>query len=396
MHNTKIKLGVVGDLDNIHFKRRFEKIDKEKYDITVICRADFPINYYINVPVFSVNLNSFRFLKHFQSFFQYFCFIKKQKFDIIYCFGGDSAVAWLASIAADRYFVVTTLGVDVLLDDQINMSAVIKRNIKETLRAADLVTTLTAYMETRLLEHFKIPPKKIIQDFLDIEEAWYTKKKSTSTQEIFYPIILSPRMLNILYQQEKIFRSLPLIKKRFQKVLLVQTTFGKNEEYFLKCQSLIRLLDIEENVLFLENFQKPEMLIDSFDQSDIVVMVPKSDGMPSSMIEAWSRNKPVIVSNIANYDEFYNRKLFLKTDITENFLADAVFEIIENDYLRNQLIEQPTQFLKDKRKIFKKSDIFESYKMFKKKNLLSKLWRFLLFMLFLIEPWFKFPDKNSG
>ncbi|MGD0466149.1 MAG: glycosyltransferase [Gammaproteobacteria bacterium] len=387
---NNIKLGIIGVPDNVHLKRRLAKIDKKIYDVTVVCPTYFANELFNDIKVFSVDLNKFKYFRHFQLFFKYASFIKKQDFDIVYCFGALSPLSWLAGLLSEKYLVVGTIGVDVFLDDQINMSSIIKKNIKELLCSADLVTTLSMCMENKLLEYFAIPKKKILKDFLDIEDIWYKKESLISKMEFqnVHPIIFSPRILRPLYQQVEIIKALLLIKNRYPNVLLIQSTFLMDLKYFEYCKNIMKSLQLESNVLFLDEYKESTELINFFDLSDLIIMIPKSDGMPSSMIEAWARKKPVIVSNIENYDTAWNKKLFLKTDISEEAITKSVFELIENTDLKNKILIESELFLKNKREESKEIKIFQDACFHIKKSWTSKMWRLGLFMVFLFEPHF--------
>jgi glycosyltransferase involved in cell wall biosynthesis len=386
---TKLTVGMIGVPTDVHFKRRLSKIDRTQFQVTIISPSYFKETFCEGFEVFSVNFNQFTTLRWFQFFYQYFLFMKKKDFDIIYCFGALPSMCWLAGIVARKCLVVTTIGSDVFPDEQLKTTWLVKKNIEWLLRSADRVTTLSLAMEKRLRIYFKIQEKRIERDFLDIEDAWYSKIAEHSRTEYFQkysPIILSPRMLDSLYQQAEIIKSLALVKKKFPNVLLIQTGFCMNKEYFQECQSLIKDKELENNVLFLEKFNEASELISFFDLADMVIMIPKSDGMPSSLIEAWARKKPTIVSNIYNYEDCFERKLYLKTDVNPEAIANGICEMMDNQGLRKRITEEGTNFLIAQRNKMKELVVFKGLKVNNKKSFFSKVLRFVLFIAFILEP----------
>lgn len=396
MEKGKIKLGVVGGAHCVHLKKRLAKLDRKIYDITIISSVYASDKIVDGCAIFSVDINKFKYIRHFHFFLKYASFIRKKKFDVIYCFGALSPLSWLAGLLARKYLVVTTIGSDVFLDDQIPTTSLIRKNTKELLQSADMVITLLSYMNKRLREYFKIPQHRIIRDFLALDEEWLSLAINSIRPKEFQkhaPILLSPRMMSPLYQQIVLIKMLAILKKDFPDILLVQSTFSKDPVYFKECQYLVKSLQLQENILFLETYKDSKELISLFDLSDLVIMVPKSDGMPSSMIEAWARKKPVLVSNIENYDSSWDRKLFLKTETTEEAIAGSVKEILSDQSLRSTLVKESSQFLDSLCMQHQNLVIFKHIEIYRNKNRRSRWWRFILFNLFIIEPLFLFKKQ---
>jgi len=396
---TKLTVGMIGVPTDVHFKRRLSKIDRTQFHVTIISPHYFKDNSYEGLEVVSVDFNQFKILRWFQFFYQHFLFMKKKDFDIIYCFGALPSMCWLAGVVARKCLVVTTIGSDVFPDEQLKTTWLVKKNIEWLLRSADRVTTLSLAMEKRLVNYFKVNPQRIERDFLDIEDIWYNKDIQSSRLKSFEkssPIILSPRMLDSLYQQAEIIKSLSLVKKKFPNVLLIQTGFGMNKDYFQECQALIKVQGLESNVLFLEKFNDASELIRFFDLSDMVIMIPKSDGMPSSLIESWARKKPTILSNIYNYEDGFDRKLYVKTHINPKAIAETICEVMESQSLRKEIVSKGMAFLMDQHNKMKELVVFRDLKANNKKSFFSKVLRFVLFISFIVEPLLSYLKRRTN
>lgn len=395
---NKIKIAIIGVPTDTHLRRRLNKIDYNAYDVSVI--SPIHIDNYIDprFNLFSVNLKDFRRLKYFQLYFRYARFMIRENFDVIYCFGALSPLSWVAGIVAKKYLAVSTLGADVYLDEQQPMSPINKLNVKRLIQNADIVTALSSSMKERLLKDFRVPRTRLAIDFYDIEEEWYSPKSKTSVAMAKLPprntpIIFSPRMLQPLYQQIEIIKSLPTLIKRYPRLLFVQSGFGTNLSYLKQARELIKNLGLENNTLILKEEKLSQDLINIYDRCDIVIMVPKSDGMPSSMIEGWARKKPIIVSDIEHYDSSANKKLFLKTEVSPRAIAASISKILENSRLRSKLVNESYRYLEMQRKLGLKMDVFANTSYFKTKRLLTRLINLGLFISFIIEPRFKLRRK---
>ena len=388
---SKIKVAIIGVPTNVHLERRLHKINYQKYHVTIISPIPIENNIQKQFDVFWVDISRFTFLKHFRYFYEYARFILREHFDVIYCFGALSPLSWLTGILCQKYLIISTLGVDVYLNDQVPMSQINKMNIKKLIQNADMVSTLSSSMCKRLLGDFKVSASKISMEFLDIENEWYLEKDASTSNNLFsghYPVIFSPRILRPLYRQEEIIETLALLKERYPKLFLVQSGFCIDPLYYEKCIKLIQNLDLINHVVILKDQKKLQDRIEVFDQCDIVLMIPSSDGMSSSMIEAWARKKPVVVSDIENYDSSYDGKLFIKTEVDKRSLSQAIIKVLGNEELRCNLIKKSWEHLIKTRDFHKDNDIFAHAQQSSQKNILSKIYRSVLFLLFLIEPWF--------
>jgi len=106
--------------------------------------------------------------------------------------------------------------------------------------------------------------------------------------------------------------------------------------------------------------------------------------MPSSLIEAWWRKRPVIVSDIYNYDTSWNGKFFIKTPVEIDALSDCITDILRSDNLREHLINNAFDFVS--RKSSEVGKRFEDIK--PKRKFFRKIYGIFLFLLFLLEPHF--------
>jgi glycosyltransferase involved in cell wall biosynthesis len=381
----KKKMGIIGTISCIHLQRYVNTLDRSTYDITIIT---WDSNYLVDSAdkVFFVDAKQFNFLKTIRRLWAYFYFIKSSNFDVLHCFSALLPVSWLAGIACTSALTVSVIGVDVFLEEQMQMNYPIKKSIVHLLRMADRVFFLSQAMRDRLIRSIGVAEAILREDFLPVDKKWqcYPVKKSITSRFIGYPIIFSPRMLAPLYRQYELIQALAKLKIKYPNVNLVQTGYYADLAYKEKCQKLSMDLGVDNNITFMEHIETEEALIDVYDQADIVVMIPLSDGMPSSLLEAWWRKKPVIVSDIYNYNELWNGKFFIKTPITDEALSNCIASVFWSKNIKTYLTTSAFDFIAERSKAINVR--FEDIKI--KRKFFSKIYGTFLFFIFLIEPHF--------
>ena len=387
----KKRLGIIGSANCIHLNRYVQRIDLENYEITIIT-YERPTATHLVGNILFIDPDRFHFLKTIRRLVAYFSFIKNGRFDIVHCFGALSPISWLAGLASSSALTMSVIGVDVFLEEQLKMSRPIKASTINLLRMSDRVFFLSSAMKEKLISVIKLSEDVLQEDFLPVSERWrdYPVQKSSSCKQ--NKIIFSPRMLAPLYRQYELIEALGRLKDKYPKLCLLQTGYGQNSEYREKCQTLVEELGLSDSVIFMPSLQKEEDLIDLYDQSDVVVMIPGSDGMPSSLIEAWWRKRPVVVSDIYNYEESWNRKFFVKTPIDIDTLSSCIENILSSDQLREHITNSAFDFVSGKS--FKKRKFFEDLST--KKRFFRKSYGFVLFFLFLLEPHFLRLQRKLG
>jgi len=381
----KKRIGIIGSANCIHLQRYLQTIDPSVYEVTLISgEAAAPLP--TVKKVFFVDPHQFHFLKTIRRLWAYFIFMRRQHFHVLQCFGTLSPISWLGGLSSSSILTASVIGVDVFLEEQLQMPWPCKASIINLLRMSDRVFFLSSAMKKKLTQCIKIPANRLQEDFLPVDLKWknHPVQNLTEDREGGYPVVFSPRMLAPLYRQYELIQAIGSLKNRYPNIHLIQTGYYQNLEYKEKCQRLVAELRLSENVIFLDPLDKEEDLIGIYDRSDLIVMIPVSDGMPSSLIEAWWRKRPVIVSDIYNYDTSWNGKFFIKTPVEIDALSDCITDILRSDNLREHLINNAFDFVS--RKSSEVGKRFEDIK--PKRKFFRKIYGIFLFLLFLLEPHF--------
>lgn len=119
------------------------------------------------------------------------------------------------------------------------------------------------------------------------------------------------------------------------------------EEQDLK--NLVKKLEVEDRVEFIGSVPY-EDIPKYLAVSDIFVRVSRSEGLGSSFLEAMAAGLPVIGTDVGGIPDFLKDQetgLFVKVDDSSD-LAQKIKMLIENDKLRNRLIENGKKLVEQK------------------------------------------------
>lgn len=334
-----MKIAIIGNPLCIHFRKRLQAFISEKHDITLITEDD-KVSEYAHVQTFSLK-SVHGLFKKIRKWSRYFFFLKKSSFDVIYIFSGTHYLCWITQIFSTSPIMIATIGSDIL--DTKHLSWLEKKLSFGFLKIAARVTVLSSYM-SQILSAQGIPQDILYLDYFRIDASWFHPVDNQRLQkelqlEKAYPIILSCRVLKPLYRIEVLLESLAVLKKTYPSIKLLQSCYLIDQTYEKKIKDLVRQYGLEKDVCFLSATLSEKDFQRIYTLSDVVVMVPSTDGMPSSLIEAWACKKPVVTSNIPHYDPTWHGKLLIKSDVDPLSLSQTIQDLLENPILRHTLTE---------------------------------------------------------
>jgi glycosyltransferase involved in cell wall biosynthesis len=116
------------------------------------------------------------------------------------------------------------------------------------------------------------------------------------------PVIFSPRLAQPFYRHEQIIRELPAVRETVRDALLVVGGHSADSGYVASLRQLASDLGVAEHVRFVGPLAYAEMP-QWMNLADVVVMVPPSDGMPSSLLEAMACGAVPVLNRLPQYAE---------------------------------------------------------------------------------------------
>lgn len=214
---------------------------------------------------------------------------------------------------ADLPKIITTRGSDVLID--YNQTFKNPQSITEALsyhfykkwferafqRAVRI--TSTSFRQQEIIQSIIKDKSKAIVVRTGIDTAHFHLDELPKVSNREY--IFSPRLMKSLYNIDQVLTAFSMVSKTFPELKLIQIDNAVGSEYSNQIHQLAKKLSIEEKIIW-KPFVNTEELIELYKISNIVVMIPDSDGTPNSALEAMLLKTPVVLGNVPYDVDLFN------------------------------------------------------------------------------------------
>jgi len=349
MTNTKLKICVIGPSGG-HVNRRVRYLADLGHEVTFITDSDTPMPNIQIVPLhtfaFAYRKNSFHKLKmFFLLLWNFYKIFKNRQFDLVQVHYAAFFSAWMAFVFIKKPLVVSTMGGDILFEEQGNYNHLEKWMIVKLLTKAQLITAKSQAMIDRL-RRFGVSQQKILKliwgvntevFFPALPDKHLQNKLNINVNNI---VLCSPKGLRPLYNIHLLVEALDIVKKKFPEAILLITEFQADEQYKNQLLEQIKALKLEQSVRFIGEIAH-DSIPKYYHLMDITLGIPQSDGVPQSMFEALASGVPLILGNLTRYQEFVTHKKDVYfVDFNGQSIAQGIIEILSEKALRTQLIQQ--------------------------------------------------------
>jgi glycosyltransferase involved in cell wall biosynthesis len=247
-------------------------------------------------------------------------------------------LAWGLPLAGGSPCVATPWGSDVL-EEQGSFREWYSRPLtRSVLRHADTVTVPSAYLETRV-RPLAPPDTPIVRIGWGVNLARFRPDLEVGSLRRQWHIggdrrvIFSPRLARPFYNHERVIRALPAVRDKVREALLVVGGHSAEPGYVEELKRLASDLGVGDQVRFLGVVSDAEMPR-WFNLAEAVVMVPPSDGLPLTLLEAMACGAMPVLNRLPQYAELIRHG-------TNGFLVDPEGDLAEI------LIEALTAGIKD-------------------------------------------------
>lgn len=123
--------------------------------------------------------------------------------------------------------------------------------------------------------------------------------------------------------------------------------FVGDGDYLEKAAHQVKDLNINENVIFTGIISDQE-LICAYKSSDIFVLPSISEGMPTTILEAFALSKPVISTDIPGVRDYFQNYAVLVPPHDSKALSTAIKNLLNDAYLAKDLGLKGRQFVESK------------------------------------------------
>lgn len=213
---------------------------------------------------------------------------------------------WANEVKQNIPHIVTTRGSDILVEypnqyigiestRKLLVNPVFNKKLKSALAQASAITC-TSNAQLKVISRLTKVDCLVIPTGINYSQitALKEQRNNTETFEIFCPRYLKP-----LYNIEKIIYSFDLFQKKWPESRL--TLIEEASAYGDKLKALASSLSLDNEIRFVRKMDF-KTLVSTFYQTDLVVMIPESDGTPNTALEAMATETPLILGS-ANYDK---------------------------------------------------------------------------------------------
>lgn len=268
------------------------------------------------------------------------------KADVYHAHFAISDVAILAMVFGKKPLLVSTMGADVLLDEQGDPTRVMKYIAATVLSNADAVTAKSQYNANVIekltrnkckpeilvwgvdLQVFTLLPEPQLESaaFLPAGEKSLSCKQweQNGTQRPI--VILQPRGLSCVYNTGLLLRACKRLKQKgcqFKLVLCNSVAAAESIEVWQQVQTL----GLRECVLGLEHVDQQQLNV-WYNKADLVVSIASSDGLPMTVIESLAVNTPVLVGRLPHLKQEFSDREVIWTELNEDAVAFNIEQFI--------------------------------------------------------------------
>lgn len=247
---------------------------------------------------------------------------------------------WISALCSYHPFILSGMGSDILKEQKAESNIILKYLKHYTINKADYITVVSKQMEEQVREINHNVPIDFFAPGADPEIFKAGEPQKDFVEKYDVPnnkIIFSPRGIRPVYQTKEIIKAFALLKKKFENVILISGGSEKTP-YAYQTKELVKELHLEDSVYFTGRVKIEEWL-EYYRLADFVVSFPYNDGMPATIFEAMTMEKPLILSNIPSTNEIcrndYDAIICDKNDIQS--LANAFERLMFDESLRNNL-----------------------------------------------------------
>jgi glycosyltransferase involved in cell wall biosynthesis len=244
-------------------------------------------------------------------------------------------LAWGMLLSRYHPYVATPWGSDVL-DEQGAFRDWAGRILTTgVLNQADLVTAHSQYLESRVkgLLRGSTPIAHIGWgvdlalfrpgiDTVRLRQRWHIGPDQQ--------VILSPRLAQPFYRHEIIIEAFKDVREKFPGAILVITEQFADRRYVEQLRRLVDELGLGPAVRFVGSISYEEMP-QWLNLAKIVVMVPRSDGMPNTLLEAMACGAFPVLNRLPQYEGVIKSGWNgLLVDLLAGSLSDAMQEVLRS------------------------------------------------------------------
>lgn len=209
--------------------------------------------------------------------------------------------------------------------------------VKYACASAQKIIAISSQTKNDIVELLKINPDKIEVIYQSVSPKYFTYQ---NTENLNSKYDISDNFILAVGTIEPRKNQLSVLKAIHAKKINAQIVFvGKPTNYSFELLQFISENKMEHQVKFLNNVPRKD-LVGLFRQARLSVYIPVYEGFGLPVIESMASGCPVITSNVSCLPETAGGAAVLCAPEDYNELGNQIKNILEDEFLRNELIRK--------------------------------------------------------
>jgi glycosyltransferase involved in cell wall biosynthesis len=244
-----------------------------------------------------------------RSFLGFVRAIRKLRPDVLHLHYAGGRLGTLAHLACVHPFFVSVIGGDVLEEQhEGGLPPAERRATNVVLEDADRVLAKSERLREEVIARGVEPARvEVVRWGVDPEVFRFDPAGRDAMRARFAfghedRVVLSPRGLQPLYNIDIVVRGFAEARTSDPSLRLALTETGIDPKYVESIRGLIESLGVGPFVRFCGRFERAQLPA-MYSAADVVINVPRSDGLPQSLFEAMACERPTILGDLPTYRE---------------------------------------------------------------------------------------------
>jgi glycosyltransferase involved in cell wall biosynthesis len=339
---AKLRLCFVGPAENITLRRWVRWFADQGHDATIVTVEPAADGETAGFRQIDVSLpGAVRKLSRLISAVRLLKEIRKLKPDVVHIHY-LRGLAWGLGLRSFHPTVVTPWGSDVLEEQGAFREWYSKRLTRAVVRMADLVAVHSDFLESQI-RLLGPKPDSIVRigwgvdltrfrPGLDVEAL---RRKWHIDQDT--PVMFSPRLAQRFYNHHLVVQALEQIRREFPQIVLVISEQFGDPSYVRELKALAEQSQVSQHIRFVGRIPYEDMPL-WLNLSALVVMVPESDGMPNTLLEAMACGAVPVLRELPQYRELIRDNVNGKyVSATAESVARGVVALLQADEQRKEM-----------------------------------------------------------
>ena len=342
MVKAKLRLCFVGPAENITLRRWVRWFADKGHDVTIVTVEPAEAGETTGFHQIDISLPTLlRKLGRVISVVRLLKEIRKLKPDVVHVHY-LRGLAWGLGLRPFHPTVVTPWGSDVLEEQGAFRDWYSKRLTSAVVRMADLIAVHSDFLESkvRLLGPKSDSVVRIgwgvdltrFRPGLDADSLRHQWRISEDSLVIF-----SPRLAQRFYNHHLVVQALEQIRSQFPQIILVISEQFGDQAYLQELKTLAEQSQVAQHIRFVGRIPYEEMPL-WLNLSKLVVMIPESDGMPNTLLEAMACGAVPVLRDLPQYRELIREDVNgTYVSVTSESVAKAVVTLLKAEEQRKAM-----------------------------------------------------------